>query len=151
LRYQIKQSNETYRYCKGSDLPIQSWTKVCATQDGDFMNLYENNNLICSKEMDNLNLKNQPMSSSDCTNIGNLETTCSILIGEWYDDTKFYFTGLMDNLYIYDYVLFDLNDLPFHTLVPTIIPTKNPTEDPTQITALLLLKHKVTYINSRFF
>ena len=86
------------------------------------MNLYENNELICSKEMDNVVPTN--LSPSDCVGIGNEETSCSILIGEWYDSPKFYFTGKMDNLYIYDYVVFDVNDLPCNFCIVWSTPKK---------------------------
>ena len=65
------------------------------------MKLYENDALVCEKEFD-LDVPNPP----------NCAAPCSILLGEYYDTPSFFFHGNVDNLYIYDFTVNDVTDLP---------------------------------------
>ena len=102
LRFFLWQSQDVFQVCKGGALPLFSWTRVCATQDGEEMKFYVNDELICTNSIE--------FEISEPENCDG--PPCSVLVGDYYGARDYSFIGFIDEIYIFDYVPLDITNLP---------------------------------------
>ena len=97
-------------YFKGGSVESNTWVNICATQDGSEMQLYQDHELTCSRTFEE-----EFDFEEECVD------KCTILLGTNSQLDKPYFTGEMDNLFVYNYVLEEFRNLTYSTLEPSAV------------------------------